>query len=59
MVPFHNLKSATSRINNAKCPVTFVVNSWNARKPVTFTIPATKDRMVAMRKLCDNVLLLP
>ena len=59
MVPFQNLKSATSFIKSAKWPVTFVVNCLNAKNPVTFTIPATKDRTMAIRRLCFEVRLLP
>jgi hypothetical protein len=48
MDPFQNLKFVTSLINSAKCPVTLVVNCLKDKKPVTLTIPATKDSM-AMR----------
>ena len=59
MVPFQNSKFVTSLINSAKCPVTLVVNCLKDKNPVTLTIPATKDKIVAIRKLCFLVLLLP
>jgi len=35
------------------------VDSKKAKNPVTFTIPAIKERIVAMCRLCFRVLLLP
>ena len=43
IVPFQNSKWATSLINRAKWPVTFVVNCLKDKNPVTFTMPATKE----------------
>ena len=49
----------TSSAKKAKCPVTLVVSFCTAKKPVTFTIPATKESNEASFKLCIQVLDLP
>ena len=52
-----NLKNSSTK--KAKCPVTLVVSLATAKKPATFTIPATKDNKDAICRLCFAVLLLP
>ena len=57
--PSKKLNLKTSSTKKAKCPVTLVVKRWTARKPATFTTPATKDSSDAIFKLWLKVRVLP
>lgn len=48
------LKCVSTRLtaNNAACPVTFVVNTLNARKPAPFINPALMHSNTASLRLC-------
>ena len=48
-----------SSTKKAKCPVTLVVKRLTAKKPTTFTIPATNESKDAIFKLCFKVLAFP